>query len=171
MRDTSTALLIGGAAWLLGFGVYAAALFLTGRPDAATALLYNGPIALVFLVHAAHLAVQTHRLGFSAFAKARLWTLITWLVGGSVLYFRLVAKSLEVSGHMAWLPLLTAQSVLSGFPPWFSILAALGTVAAFYMKIALFRGPSGVPGLVVGVILALALVLASLRQGSRASAT
>jgi hypothetical protein len=70
---------------------------------------------------------------------------------------------------MAWLPLLTAQSVLSGFPPWFSIFAGSATLGALYMKVAVFRGPSGVPGAVVGLMLALVLVLASRRQGSGAS--
>jgi hypothetical protein len=169
VRDTRLALLIGGVAWLMCIGAYASALVLKSRSDATTVLLYNGPIAFVFLVLVAHLAVQAYRLGFTAFARTSQWTLLIWFVGFVVLYLRLVAKSLEVSGHLAWLPLLTAQSVLSGFPPWFSMVAGLATVGALYMKVALFRGPSGVPGAVVGLVLALALVLVSRRQGSGAS--
>jgi hypothetical protein len=169
VRDTSLALLIGGIAWLMGVGAYAGALVLRSRADAATALLYNAPIAFVFLVLLAHLAVQAYRVGFTRFARAELWTLLIWALGGVVLYLRLVARSLEVSGHMAWLPLLTVQSVLSGFPVWFSIFAGLATVGALYMKIEQFRGPSGLPGAVVGLMLALALVLASRRPGSGAS--
>ena len=169
MRDTRLALLIGGVAWLLCIAAYATALVLRNRSDATTVLLYNGPIAFVFLVLVAHLAVQAYRRGFTAFVRTSRWTLLIWFVGFVVLYLRLVAKNLEVSGHMAWLPLLTAQSVLSGFPPWFSIIAGLATLGAFYMKVALFRGPSGVPGVVVGLGLALALVFVSRRQGSGAS--
>jgi hypothetical protein len=169
VKDTSLALVIGGVAWLVGIGAYLGALIFRSRSDAPTVLLYNAPIAFVFLVLLAHLAVQAYRLGFTTFATERQWTLLTWLAGGMVLYLRLVAKNLEVSGHMAWLPLLTAQSILSGFPPWFSIFAGLATVTAFYMKMALFRGPSGLPGAVVGLMLAFALVVASRRRGSRAS--
>jgi hypothetical protein len=169
VRDTRLALLIGGVAWLVCIGAYASALVLKSRSDATTVLLYNGPIAFVFLVLVAHLGVQAYRLGFTAFARTSQWTLLIWFVGFVVLYLRLVAKSLEVSGHLAWLPLLTAQSMLSGFPPWFSIFAGLATLGALYMKVALFRGPSGVPGAVVGLVLALALVLVSRRQGSGAS--
>lgn len=169
MKDTSLALLIGGVAWLACIVAYASALVLRGRPDAPTVLLYNGPIAFVFLVLAAHFVVQMYPVGCTSFARARLWTLLIWFAGLVVLYLRLVAKSLEVSGHLAWLPLLTTQSVLSGFPPWFSVLAGLAGFGALYMKVALFRGPSGVPGAVVGLMLALALVLVSRRQGSRAS--
>jgi hypothetical protein len=169
MKDTSLALVIGGVSWLVCIGAYLGALVLRSRLDVPTVLLYNAPIAFVFLVLFAHLAVQAYRLGLTTFVRLRHWTLLIWLAGGVVLYLRLVAKNLEVSGHMAWLPLLTVQSVLSGFPMWFSIVAGFATITALYMKMALFRGPSGVPGTVVGLILACALVVAARRQGSGAS--
>jgi hypothetical protein len=169
VKDTSIALVIGGAAWLVCIGAYLGARVLRGRPDAPTALLYNAPIAFVFLVLLAHLGVEAYRLGFTRFIRVRLWTLLVWLAGAVVLYFRLVAKSLEVSGHMAWLPLLTVQSMVSGFPVWFSTFAGFATITALYMKLAMFRGPSGLPGLVVGLMLAFALVVAARRQGSGAS--
>jgi hypothetical protein len=104
-------------------------------------------------------------MGAKDFVRARFWTLLIWLVGAVGLYLRLSLR-VELSGHMMWFPLLVTQSVTSAFAPWFSIFAVLGTVAAFYMKIALFRGPSGLPGAVVGLILAAALVLASRHERS-----
>jgi hypothetical protein len=163
VKDTTLALLLGSAFWLMGLGAYATTVVLRGRPSAITALLYNAPVAFVFLVLAIHLAVQMLRMGIREFVGAQVWTLVVWAIGGVVLYLRLVAKSIEVSGHMAWLPLLTAQSVTSGFPMWFSIVAGTSTLAAFYMKVELFRGPSGVPGAVVGLALATALLVAGRR--------
>jgi hypothetical protein len=97
----------------------------------------------------------------AAFVRQHSTTVIVWAVGLGVLYLRLVSKSLEVSGHLTWLPLLTVQAWLLGLPMWIGLLglAALGSAA--YLKFAVFQGPSGGPGLVVGLVLSTVLALAA----------
>lgn len=126
-----------------------------------TAMAYNGPIAFIFLTLAFDLLLRAWRLGVPAFLCAHRTTLILWALAAAVLYLRLVGKSIEVSGHIAWLPLLTVQAWLHGLPRWFLVFSILSTGVAFYLKLAVFRGPSGIPGAVVGSILAVALLSAS----------
>ncbi|HJU43791.1 MAG TPA: hypothetical protein VJ691_13280 [Vicinamibacterales bacterium] len=84
-----------------------------------------------------------------------------WIVGFIVLFLRLVAKNVEISGHMTWLPIHTAQSLVLKMPAWFIGVAAASTVAAIWQKFVEFRGPSGLPGLMLGVGLALAILAAN----------
>jgi hypothetical protein len=137
--------------------VYGAGLIVKGREDMPRALSYNAPIAFLFLVLAADLAllVSTRKS-----VRADLWTLAIWALAFVLLFLRLGAKTLEVSGHMVWLPLLTAQSWLYGFPRWFVCVGVLSTLWALGLKILVFGGPSGVPGTIVGALLAVGLVAA-----------
>jgi hypothetical protein len=124
-------------------------------------MAYNGPIAFIFLTLVFDLGLRARRLGLPAFLRAHRTTLTLWALGAGILYLRLVSKSIEVSGHIAWLPLLTVQAWLHGLPRWFLVFSLLSTGVALYLKLAVFRGPSGIPGLVVGSALALALVSAA----------
>jgi hypothetical protein len=56
-----------------------------------------------------------------------------------------------------WLPLLTVQAWVLGLPSWFVTLGVAAFASAAYLKFAVFQGPSGGPGLVVGLVLAMAL--------------
>ena len=159
------ALTIGGTAWVGVMVLYVAALFVNGRTDIARALLYNAPIALLFLVIGTALAIRAIRTGPRAFVRSHPWSISIWLVGFAVLYLRLVSKSLEVSGHLAWLPLLTAQAWLLGFPVWLVGVGVGATLSAAYLKFAVFQRPSGGPGLVVGLVLMIALVVLGAREG------
>lgn len=142
-------------------GTYGLTLLIRGRADALTALSYNGPIAYVFLTLVFDLALRAWRLGLPEFLRAHRTTLTLWALGVAVLYLRLVSKSIDVSGHITWLPLLTVQAWLHGLPRWFLVFSLLSTAVAFYLKLFEFRGPSGIPGAVVGSVLALALLSAS----------
>ena len=159
MTDSRLGVLAGSIAWVGVAGVYAAALALKGRTDLARALLYNLPIAFLFLVVFACLLVKAARLGPAAFLKAHGASVVIWIVGLAVLYLRLVSKSLEVSGHLAWLPVLTLQTWLLGLPLWISILGVAATASVAYLKFAVFQGPSGGPGLLVGLVLAMGLAI------------
>src|SRR5262249_49602750 len=104
--------LIAAACAMPLLGAYAFALLIRGRADALTAIAYNGPIAFIFLTLVLDLVLRARRLGLPAFLRAHGTTLVVWLLGAAVLYLRLVSKSIEVSGHIAWLPLLTVQAWL-----------------------------------------------------------
>lgn len=152
------ALVIGGSVWLLGAVAYVAALIRQRPEDAGIAFLYNAPIAFLFLVLLTFMALEVIRLGVPTFVREHGAVIALWLAGGVILYLRLISKSIEVSGHMAWLPLLTVQLWVFRFPTWVIVIGAAATASAIYLKFALFRGPSGVPGIIAGAIFALALV-------------
>ena len=58
---------------------------------------------------------------------------------------------------MVWLPLLTIQAWVYGFPTWFVLTGVLSILWALGLKLLVFGGPSGIPGTIVGVVLAAAL--------------
>jgi hypothetical protein len=153
------ALGVGGGVWFVIIGVYAASLA-TQRPgNMALPLLYNAPIGFIFLVLLAHMTLKLLQLGPLQFLRANVVLVALWVVGAALLYLRLISKSVEVSGHLAWLPLLTVQLWVSAFPRWMITIGIISTLSVIYLKFAIFRGPSGLPGLIAGVILAAALVL------------
>ena len=161
MRETRLALTLGGAAWLAFVAAYALALMVRARSDVPVALLYNTPIAFLFLVSLAYLVVQGARVGLTPMLRAHVVTIALWSAGLLLLYLRLALKTVEVSGHLAWLPMLTAQLWLWRFPGWVIGFGLLSTLVALYMKLAVFGGPSGVPGLLAGLVLATTLVALS----------
>ena len=162
---TKLPLALGGMAWIVVVCFYAVGLATRGRADIFTALAYNAPIALFFLVLAAEFVVHVFHVGLPAGVRDRGPLLAIWLIGFVVLYLRLAAKSVEISGHLTWLPVLTAQSWALGFPAWFTGLGVLSTLTALGLKLVVFRGPSGIPGILVGMLLAMALLVLS-RRGS-----
>ncbi len=153
------ALAIGGSAWLLGAIVYLAALIRQRPDDAGVAFLYNAPIAFLFLVLLTFMALEVIRLGVASFVREQGAVVALWIAGAVILYHRLISKNIEVSGHMAWLPLLTAQLWAFRFPTWVIVVGVAATASAVYLKFALFRGPSGVPGIMAGLVFAAALVV------------
>ena len=163
LTDRGSALTIGGLGWAALMVLCASALVLKGRGDVGRALLYNAPIAFLFLVILASLAIRAIRLGPSACLRAHVWAIVIWAAGFIVLYLRLVSKTLEVSGHLAWLPLLTAQAWMLGFPAWVVGVGIAATASTAYLKFAVFQGPSGGPGILVGLVLMTALLVIGAR--------
>ena len=162
-----TALMVGSALSLTLLVGYTLLLMGAGRNDMARALLYNGPIAFVFLVLLAELVVLARHRTVTAVIRSHAITLIAWSLAATLLALRLGPTRLEISGHMTWAPLLVADAWIRGFPAWFVTVAMLGALAAAYLKFAVFGGPSGGPGLVAGGILAGVLVLASAGERRR----
>jgi len=163
MTRTRLSLAFGGAVWILVMTAYAIGLTRQGREHLAIGLAYNAPIALLFLVLATELAIYSlvHDVRRTFADRGLMLTL--WLVGFLILFLRLVTPGIEVSGHMTWLPLLSAQSFVLRFPPWLTALGLAGTLFAAWLKFAVFRGPSGGPGILVGMSLALLLLIVSQR--------
>jgi len=163
MSRTRVSLAFGGAAWIVVMAVYAVGLIIQGRENVAIGLAYNAPIALLFLVLAAEIAIYLVLNGMRRTLADRGPMLALWLFGFLVLFLRLVTPRIEVSGHMTWLPMLSAQSFVLRFPSWLTAFGIAGTLFAAWLKFAVFRGPSGAPGLVVGISLALVLLIVSRR--------
>jgi hypothetical protein len=158
VTERHLALVVGGAVWAGVATLYTGGLLAKGRADVGRALIYNLPIAFLFLVLAAYLVIRALRLGPTPFLKSHTAIVVVWALGLGILYLRLISTSLEVSGHLAWLPLLTAQAWILGLPMWVVAMGVGATLSAAYLKFAVFQGPSGGPGLVVGLVLATALM-------------
>lgn len=154
----AASVILGGAAAAVIVSAYVAGLAQRGREDVVTGLLYNGPIAFVFLSLAAEGVLYAFEVGPRRALRERATIAALWVAGAIVLYLRLVSRSVEISGHMAWLPLLTAQAFVLAFPRWFTAFGVAALVSAVWLKFAMFGGPSGTPGLVIGVMLAAVLI-------------
>ena len=157
--DKLLALISGTLMWGILAFVYVDELAASGRQDAGLALAYNLPVFFLFLVVASAFAIRLGRLGPRRFVQSHFPALAVWSIGLVVLYLRLVAKTVEISGHLAWLPLLTVQTWVLGLPSWVGAVGVAATLSAAYLKFAVFQGPSGAPGLAIGLLLAGALAL------------
>jgi hypothetical protein len=138
---------------------YTGALLLSGRPNVIRQLVYNAPIAFVFLVLSAEFVLIGRRDGWRRFVRANAPTLVVWLIAAFLLVLRFAPTKIELSGHTVWLPMLTVDAWSRGFPVWFPVGAGTATLIALYLKTAVFGGPSGVRGMIVGIILGAVLLL------------
>jgi hypothetical protein len=157
--DNRAALIVGAPLTAAFLGAYGVSLAARGRPDVLRSLLYNGPIAFLFLVLGAQLALLGWDRRLTGVIRSYGPTLASWLIAAVLLVLRLGPNSIEVSGHMAWLPLLTADAWVRGFPLWFVAFGMAATTASVYLKIGVFGGPSAVPGVLAGACLAGLLLL------------
>jgi hypothetical protein len=165
------ALAAGAALSLPGLIAYTLWLNQRGGTDALRSILYNGPTGFVFLVLLAELIVLARYCTTSALIRSHGATLVVWAIAATLLALRLGPMGIEVSGHMTWAPVLVADAWIRGFPAWFVALAIVGGVSAIYLKLEVFGGPSGVPGLVAGGVLAGILVWYRATQRSRRNAS
>ncbi len=162
------AIALGAIATLAVMSLYAFGLIRRGRADIARSLLYNVPVAFMFLTLLAHMVLSVVQ-GPKAFVAARWPLLLSWCVGSGFLYLRLVEKNIEISGHMVWLPLLLAHAWVERLPSWFLCVGFMSTLAALWMKIAVFGGPSGIPGTLVGCLLGTLVAISTGRRTAGAS--
>jgi hypothetical protein len=143
-------MIMGGAAWIGLLGLF----ILRGQAIPWTSVRYNVPITLVFAGLTAHIAYSAVRLGPRRFGAA-YWPIgLVWLAGAVLLYFRLVAKSADVSGHMAWSVLMGIQCVLQRLPLWFTAAAWAVVLQVIVLKFLVYGGYNGHKGLVAGLLLA-----------------
>jgi hypothetical protein len=156
--EQQAALIVGALLSVAVLIVYALALIDADRTDVLRSLIYNGPIAFVFLVLLADWILLAWRSSVGAVIRSFAATLTVWLIAATLLVLRFGPKPIEVSGHLTWLPMLAADAWIRRFPMWFVAFATLGTLAALYLKLAVFGGPSGVPGMLAGGALASALL-------------
>jgi hypothetical protein len=122
-------------------------------------IVYNAPMFFIFGVLLIDLAWRAVRLGPLPFLTAHAGTLLAWTLGCGVLYLRLVTKSIEASGHMAWLPMLTVQAYLYDYPKWFVTGSAAFTLFCLLLKLTVMGARSGIEGTLVGLLLSALLLL------------
>ena len=161
---TQFAVIAGTVLTIVVVSLYAIGLVLSGKPDAMRQVFYNAPIAFVFSVLAIEFVLIWSRQGWRGLIRSRGASLLTWLVATIVLLLRLGPTRIDVSGHLTWLPMLTADAWVRGLPVWFLGWAAAATGLAIYLKFGVFGGPSGPPGILTGSVLAAVLLCNARRQ-------
>ena len=156
-----TALLVGSALSLTLLIVYTLLLIRRDRTDVLRSLVYNGPIAFVLLVLVSDLVVDARHGTPSAVVRSQCCHTDRVVDSGYSAGASTWSSRIEISGHMTWAPLLAADAWIREFPAWFVTVAMLGAVAAAYLKLGGFGGPSGWLGLVAGAVLVGVLVCCS----------
>jgi hypothetical protein len=146
---------------------YGAALVASGQSDPLRSLAYNCPISLPFLILCWDIALAAAQESRRVFARRYGPVLAIWACGFVVLYLRLMAKSINVSGHMTWVTLMATQALVLRLPPAFLVLTVAVLAEAAWFNFVLMSGRSGLGGLIVGCLLSALLVLLSRGRGGR----
>jgi hypothetical protein len=168
-----------GRALVLGMALVAAAwvvLLLAavarGRGIPPFSLAYNVPITLAFGALALDIIVRIVGLGWARFAREHAALAIVWAIGAVVLALRLVAKSIDVSGHMAWSLLMGVQCIVECAPRWFTLFVWAVVAQILLLNAFVLGGQSGLWGALTGLALGGILILDVKRQrlsGARVS--
>ena len=146
-------MMLASVAWLGLIGVFV----VRGHPLPWFSVLYNVPISLVFSGLFVHCAYSGCLLGPRRFAHAYGPLVLVWTVGAVVLVLRLVTKTIDVSGHMAWLVMMGVQCLVQHLPLWFTVSVWAVGAQVLVLKLFVLGGHSGQTGLVVGGLLGAAV--------------
>ncbi len=152
IRDSpvlASGLLLGCLAWC---GM-AALLLVRGKSIPWFSFWYNMPITLVFGSMALHLAASALHPPRPHLLARHAGVIVAWTLGATVLWFRLVSKSIDISGHMCWAVLLGIQCHVFGLPWWFIIIVWAVATQVLLLKLLVLGGSSGQSGLVAGLVL------------------
>ena len=144
---------VGVVAWL----VLLVGLLLRGRKIAWFSVGYNLPITLAFLGLSAQMAATAHRLGARSFVRHQGTVIMVWALGALLLFLRLVTKSIDISGHMAWAILMGVQSWAQRLPGWFTLFVGAIAIQVLLLKLFYLGGQSGQGGMVAGICLGVAM--------------
>lgn len=148
------ALIIGTIGWAMVWGIGLVAVRSSASGNVGPVMLaYNLPITWLFCIMGAELLLATRKEGL------KLWPFgVIWFAGLVLLYFRLIAKTLDVSGHMTWLSIMVVHSLLRRFPKWFTVVVVCFYIEAAVLNFGLFGSKSSAPaGMAVGAVMALLL--------------
>jgi hypothetical protein len=148
---------LASVAWL---GMAILLLFRQG-PFPWFLIAYNVPITLVFAGLVVQMVWTGTRLERSQIISSYAPLGMVWLIGGAVLFFRLVTKSIDVSGHMVWSVMMGVQCIVQRLPFWFTVAAWAVVLQVLLLKLFVIGGHSGQKGIVVGVLLGVAVWLAA----------
>jgi hypothetical protein len=132
----------------------------------ALGLAYNIPITLPFAVLGVELLLSLR----SRPLRENAPYLLTWTLGGILLFFRVGLEAVAISGHMTWLVLMLTHSIVRGLPNSFSAVVALVLLQASFFNFALFpQHVSGFNGLLAGTSLGVLLLAVRYWLGSQRS--
>jgi hypothetical protein len=123
-------------------------------------LLYNIPISFAFFVLCWDMLLSFLHVSFLEGLKSNMPYLVVWTVGLGVLYFRLFAGTVNISGHMTWLIVMPVHGYLRKLPTCFILMILLITIKAAYFNFILFASSeSGIYGVCSGLCLSFVLVV------------
>jgi hypothetical protein len=118
---------------------------------------YNVPITLVFAGLVVHMVWTGTRLERSQIIASYAPLGVVWLIGGVVLFLRLVTQSIDVSGHMVWSVMMGVQCSVHRLPFWFTASAWAVVLQVLLLKLFVIGGHSGQKGIVIGILLGVAV--------------
>jgi hypothetical protein len=123
-------------------------------------LLYNIPVSFAFFVLCWDILQSFRHVGFLDGLRNNMPYLVVWTVGLSVLYIRLFAETVNISGHLTWLMVMPVHAYLRKLPTGFILLILLITIKSAYFNFILFNSSeSGIYGVCAGLCLSCILVV------------
>ncbi len=132
----------------------------TGWSATPMGLLYNVPISFPFFVLCWDMIFSFRDVTFLEGLRSNAAYMVVWIVGLSVLYLRLVTRTVTISGHMTWLMVMPVYSYLRKLPISFTLFILLITAQAGYFNFAIFpSNRSGFCGVYFGFLLSCLLVV------------
>ena len=153
-----TGIVIATAFWI--FVWYFKIRHQSGWVPSIRGLWYNIPISFVFIILLCDLLFDSVKRPVLNSLTSNWPYFLVWIAGFLQLYFRLVEKSINVSGHMTWLTLLFAHSIFRSLPVTFVLFVAAVWLHAAYFNFFLFTSASsGLNGTLFGIFLSFVLFL------------
>ncbi|GMT48630.1 MAG: hypothetical protein IEMM0008_0169 [bacterium] len=132
--------------------------YLSGWAVSPAGLLYNIPIFIVFFIVMWELLIPIkwdRKVILKISPYLAIWTFILIL-----LYFRVVQKSIPISGHITSLTLMIGQGIMRKYPTWLMSLVIFVFFEAVYFNFWLFpSAKGGIYGLITGSALAFILFI------------
>lgn len=149
-------LFLTGAFWMIWWMVDLR--YHTSGWNASTlGLWYNIPISILFAILGLELLVSILP-PIKARLLAQLPFIFIWLIGFAQLYLRLIERNINISGHLTWLTMMLAHSLIRRIPPWFIALIVLIWVKCLYFYFNVMASPhDGIMGILFGSFLSLLL--------------
>jgi hypothetical protein len=149
----------GVIAAMVAWGGMIAWLWMRGHAGSGFSVFYNLPISVLFIGLLAHEGWMCRTQGARVYLKRHAPVVIVWVLGFVVLYLRLIAKSVDVSGHMTWALIMAAQCYAYRLPGWFCALVAGVCLQVLGLKVFWLGGVSVYWGLLAGGVLGAGMIL------------
>jgi hypothetical protein len=148
-------MMLVAAAWVALLALAA----VRGREIPAFSIAYNLPITLVFGALGLDLAIRAADVGARRALVMYGPVIGVWAAGAVVLFLRLIARSIDVSGHMTWALIMGMQCLVEGAPRWFTAAAWCLVFQVLFLKLFVLGGQSATWGLLAGGLLGAALMI------------
>lgn len=132
----------------------------TGWSTTSAGFFYNIPISFPFFVLCWDMIFSFHHVTILEGLRHNTAYVVVWIVGLFILYLRIEARVIHISGHMTWLVLMPVYSYLRKLPLSFVLFILFITAQAGYFNFVVFPSKkSGVGGICCGFLLSCLLIV------------